>query len=191
MSSKHNYVAEGAIIGFIVGVLMHFPLIRGIILLTIGYFLCIFLWDQMVTESVAPRSSYEFTVTNVVVPDLINTRSNPTFQVETVLTNHNRQTIEKWILKGSLYECPRPFVRIDMCNKVGQVDTWVGGGAGPGETSRDRTQVIFWNNDNTHGQLRAVWSIGKVILDSDTDLADRRKEWNNALADYRQGQVMK
>lgn len=169
-------VRNGVIVGAIAGFLLSFRLVQIAVLAGIAYLCGLFLYDRLVTQAEAAPSSWSMSVVGEETPDFHFSRQDPKWTVHVQMTNRGDIKILKWILRGKLFQCPRAFAPIDTCTKVGETAGWVTDIVRPNETVTSNQDVVFWDNDDTVGQLRVLWSAENVITDNDTDVdADQRE----------------
>jgi len=164
----HSRDLTGFVIGGIVfAFLWQFRLFAAAVLFGIAYICFLPLYDSLMTEHNADPSAYEMHVVDEVVPDFSFSRQNPHFEVDVTMENKGNVMIDQWTLYATLYECPRPLVPLNMCHQISRQGTWVTDDIGPGGKVRSKAFFDFWDNDDTTGQLRAVYSVGTVVVDSD------------------------
>lgn len=185
MQTNHSPFAIGAIIGVIFTILMRFMIFRILFFVGVCYAVCVPLYDYFFTKSYADPSQYSFRLDDEQVPDTSFTNSTLTYHLAVQMTNHHPSLkIYNWTLWGTLYDCPRAFVPIDMCRKVHSQGKWINDPVLPGETRTTTTVVDFTNTRDVTGLPRVVWEARTVVLDSDTDLDQYKRESDAALDEY-------
>jgi len=178
----HRGSHNGVVVGAIVGLLLSFRIVVVIVLGIIAYFCFAVVYDGVISKAKAPEGSWSFQVVGETTPDFHFSRENPSWTIETEMTNKGSIKISGWTLRGKLYECPRAFAPLDTCTKVGETAKRVGGIVLPGETHGFQTVMDFWDNDDTVGQVRAIWSVEDVTTDNDTQADKSQRLMEEQLA---------
>lgn len=170
----HNRLSwsEAAIIGGFLGLMASWRPFRYIVLIVLGYFMLMFVWDKAVTQSTLPEDQWSFSMDGPVLDTMDGQwppEATPHFRYTWHFQNDSEYLVQSFTVNAELYRCDTIGQPISSCDYITRFNQPKIVNLPGGHSTSQEDLMIFTRSTRVPGIFRVkIWA-SDAIADSDRE----------------------